>query len=484
MQSARLHASLHAFAADATATLAAAVAAGDEVPFEVIEAGAGGARPGLFHYQPLTAEFIEAHWETLSRLPVAAEAQAALAALAGLSGYLDTYAAQHRADVPPAADALRCFAHRVLDRCAGEFELRPDHFEPAYRELIDATHGAEGDHVVLALLQGLDCESGEVELAEGTLLVRLARLEVLPPDPYWRNADGPATVLALLPPLGEGGLAGAVGRLCDVQTAMHLYAPGITLAPLAWIRGQRAAWRALPVPGAGRGGRPTLITAGGEEELRAFTALVARHRPAEGELAWALDRFELGCRRDDPLVGLTDHLLALRALLEPEGPRSGRLAGRVAALCATPDARLAVTERVAHAIMLERAFIGGMATGTDAPARCGEIEHHLRALLRDVICGHLHAELVELADSLLWEQGEPEPSGEVARASRPAAGTGGSVRQPGAPRAGRLLGHGGRRLGRRGDAIAEVAGDPAQPGEVVQLHRQFGDDERLERRER
>ena len=34
-----------------------------------------------------------------------------------------------------------------------------------------------------------------------------------------------------------------------------------------------------------------------------------------------------------------DVLLALRALIEPEGPASGRLAGRLGALCALPDER-------------------------------------------------------------------------------------------------------------------------------------------------
>ena len=84
-----------------------------------------------------------------------------------------------------------------------------------------------------------------------------------------------------------------------------------------------------------------IISPAQEDELRAFADLVARRRPVEGELAWALERFELGCERDDALSGLTDHLLALRALLEPEGPRSGRLAGRIAALCAEPRARAA-----------------------------------------------------------------------------------------------------------------------------------------------
>ena len=54
-----------------------------------------------------------------------------------------------------------------------------------------------------------------------------------------------------------------------------------------------------------------------EDELRAFANLVARRRPAEGELSWALERFELAAERGDALRALTDNLLALRALLEP-----------------------------------------------------------------------------------------------------------------------------------------------------------------------
>jgi hypothetical protein len=431
MQTARLHSSLHTFAVDAAATLAAAVAAGEEVPFEVIEDGAHGARPGLFRYQPLTADFVEAHWQALERLPSAAAAQAALAGLGELREYLHTYAEQQHADAPPAADALRCFVHRVLDGCDGDFEAAPERFEPAYRELAEATNMQESELVVLALLGGLACESPEIELAEGTLLVPLERLEVLPPDPYWREPQGPATVLALMPPLQEAGFEGVVERLCDVQSAMRLYAPGIVMAPLAWIRGQRAAWRALPIPGGGRAGRGTMVPAAAEEELRAFAAVVSRRRPVEGELAWALERFEFGCERDDPLTGLTDHLMALRALLEPEGPRSGHLAGRIAALVARPESRMAATERIAHAISLERSRIAGIAAGADAVTLCGEIEQHLRALLRDVICGHLQPELVALADSILWEQGEPEPGGELrVRRVPPGAGVRAGERHP------------------------------------------------------
>jgi hypothetical protein len=68
-----------------------------------------------------------------------------------------------------------------------------------------------------------------------------------------------------------------------------------------------------------------------EDELRAFVALTARRMPRGGELAWALGRFDLACERDDPRDALTDLLLALRALLEPEGADGATRTGSRAA---------------------------------------------------------------------------------------------------------------------------------------------------------
>ena len=413
MQSRHLHASLHAFAAAAGETLAAEVAGGDEIGFEVVEAGARGSRPGLYCSAPLTAEFVERHWDRLLSLPTARTAQLALATLSGLEAYLDTYAEEHRAGAPVEQDVLRCFTRRVFEGSGEDFELLPERFEPAYRELHPKAEDEAGELAVLALLLGIDCESAEIPLAEGMLLAPLARLDVLPPDSAWRRPEAPGTVVALVPGRGPGAMAEALERLRDLQTALRLYAPGISLARLAWIRGDRAAWRALPIPGGGRCDGRVTISAAQEDELRAFANLVARRRPVEGELAWALERFELGIDRDDALSGLTDNLLALRALLEPEGPRSGRLAGRIAALCAQPHARAAATERVARAISLEQSLIAGMSVGEDATALVEEIEDHLRALLRDVICGHLADDLVALADSLLRENEDPEPRGGI-----------------------------------------------------------------------
>ncbi len=159
-----------------------------------------------------------------------------------------------------------------------------------------------------------------------------------------------------------------------------------------------------------------MVTAEQEDELRAFCNLVSRRTPHGNELAWALRRFELGCERHDPQEALTDHLLALRALLEPEGPGSWLLAPRLAALCATPENREELIDRTQQAIALERAVIAGTAVqhaGADSVAK--DVADHLRALLRDVICGHLAPELVALADELRREP-EPEPEPEAALA--------------------------------------------------------------------
>ena len=157
----------------------------------------------------------------------------------------------------------------------------------------------------------------------------------------------------------------------------------------------------------GGGGRPrllTLVQAAQEDELRAFCNLIARRLPRGGGLAWALARFEMGCERLVPFEALTDYLLALRALLEPEGPASGRLPDRLAAICAKPEQRVALAERVARALTLERAVIEGIAAPQpEDDALVGELSEHLRAVLRDALCGHLEADLCAVADELLAE---------------------------------------------------------------------------------
>jgi hypothetical protein len=126
-------------------------------------------------------------------------------------------------------------------------------------------------------------------------------------------------------------------------------------------------------------------------------------------VAWALGRWELACERAGragTAQALADHLLALRALLEPEGPQSGLLGRRLAALCAVPRERDGLAERVERAAALERSVVAGAAVGEPLGELAVELSGHLRALLRDVLCGHLEADLCALADALLAQHAE------------------------------------------------------------------------------
>ena len=65
-----------------------------------------------------------------------------------------------------------------------------------------------------------------------------------------------------------------------------------------------------------------------------------------------------------------------------------------------------MTERIAHAVSLERAVIAGLApTDGGVPVLLAEVTAHLRALLRDVLCGHLDSDLRSVADELLARDG-------------------------------------------------------------------------------
>ena len=195
----------------------------------------------------------------------------------------------------------------------------------------------------------------------------------------------------------------ARARFRRILTALRLFERGgYALDPIAWTRTDLGVWRPVALGSSGRPRFVTLIPAAGEDQLRAFCNLISRRMPNGGELAWALSRFEMGCERLAPFEALTDYLLALRALLEPEGSGSGRLAGRLAVLCGQPHERAALSERVAHAISLERAVIAGLApAGTGVDALVDELAEHLRGLLRDALCGHLDHDLRAVADELL-----------------------------------------------------------------------------------
>jgi hypothetical protein len=404
-----LHATLEQFTEDTAGRLTAETAEGAEVPFELSEERAGGTP--LYCYRALAGEFIDDRLDVLRGLETYAPAIRALAEVESVGGYL-----QHRgqAQIPSeprerAQGALRVFLAVVFaDR--SQFAFDRDRFEVAYAELEQTLYEGRCVNTVIAPLLGvaLDPDTPELQLGDGLALVRGETLPDAPADAVWGDGDDP-NVLAVLsvaqdrperPPVSV-----ARSRFRRVLTTLRLFdRGGYALGPIAWTRIDAGAWRTVALGSSGRPRLVTLISAAQEDELRAFFNLVARCSPSGGELAWALARFEMGCERLAPFEALTDYLLALRALLEPEGPASGRLAQRLAAICARPDDRAALAERTAHAISLERAAIAGI-----APAEPGvdglvdELSENLRAVLRDMVCGHLDMDVRAVADDLLAE---------------------------------------------------------------------------------
>jgi hypothetical protein len=167
---------------------------------------------------------------------------------------------------------------------------------------------------------------------------------------------------------------------------------------------------AVPIAtGVRRTGGDCLLAAEDEDPLRAFCALVARRTPRAGELAWSLRRFELGCERSSAVEALTDWLLAARALLaEPGTHDDERMVARLAAICAAPEDRERLERRLWEAISLERAAIVGLVRPEpEVEALIGELGGCLRAVLRDVLCGHLDPALRRVADEMLAETAEP-----------------------------------------------------------------------------
>jgi hypothetical protein len=404
-----LHSILEAFTADAAAQLSAETASGAEIPFEVIDAQGRRGRVPLYCYRPLTTDFIGQRLGMLSALPTYAPATRALASLDRITEYLSQRGEPRIPGEPrERADAgLMSFLARVFaDR--SDFSFDPVRFELAYAELERALYDGRAVTIVIAPLLGiaLDPDSKEVALGDGLSLARGDTLTDAPADAVWGDTDEPH-VLAMLTMSQERTMQPPVSvarsRFRRILTALRLFERGgYALGPLAWTRTDTGPWRPVPFGGSGRPRLLTLIRADQEDELRAFISLLSRRQPSGGELAWALTRFEMGCERLAPFEALTDYLMALRALLEPEGAQSGRLAQRLSMICAVPEERAALAERTAHAISLERAVIAGLAPAeTGADALVEELSEHLRALLRDAVCGHLDHDLVKVADNLL-----------------------------------------------------------------------------------
>ncbi|HEX5308383.1 MAG TPA: hypothetical protein VFW38_04810 [Solirubrobacteraceae bacterium] len=438
----QLQPALTAFLEQAATRLHADVLAGSDVPFDVetrssarLSADRRSGRvprtghrsttgAALYCYRPLTERFIAERFAELRRLDAYGPAREQLEQCDTLERYL----LARGVEAPPRgerhADAvLLALLQDVFDEQTdfdpSRLAQHPERLEHALERLDGSALPRAGEVTLVATLHGLAISSPQIVLARGLSLAQPDALSGAPEQALRvSRAEERGHLLVVYTstdsPSGAEGVAEGVAVMQELLRTLRLFGDGrIALGTRAFARVGDGQWSTIAL---GAGGHPhgvLLVTAEQEDELRAFCALVSRRMPEQGPVAWALRRFELGCDRASEFEGLSDHLLALRALLvapsevEPEGAADGLLAGRLAALCAVPERRAELAERTLAAIALEREAIAGTAVeraGRLAVAR--DLADHLRALLRDVVCGHLQPRLAELADRILL--GEPE----------------------------------------------------------------------------
>jgi hypothetical protein len=414
MRNRLLHDALRDFALESAALLTDELRAGAEVEFDVL--GEGGKRgPALYRYKPRIEAFISERWPSLRELPACERAAEELGAGAALWLRVNGLRGEQ------AEPALQSMLVRLYED-ATSFGFPEERFERVYGE-VEATFYRDTVHVrVLAPLCGAAIEGDRMELGDGLALER-GELSDAPPQAVWPEDGCDSAVLCVLErdaPAGEGiSAVEASESFAGVVTALRLWAPGyVSLGGPAWQRRDEGVWQPIPV-GSGSTGVEAVswvLPEGERVAFQEFFTTLSESDPPQA-VAWALRRFEMGCERMRADEALSDYLLAIRALLDSTGDaRPDGLALRIAALCAEEGAREGLRARMEAAIALERFVMdgGGVALGPSQPRELvAELETHLRALLRDVVCGYLDADLSAVADDILLEA-SLDPPGEIA----------------------------------------------------------------------
>ena len=365
MRNKELNERLRALAGQASVRLASDIEAGAEIPFEVAEKP--GSRSVLYHYSPLSAQFVRERLPVLRDLPGYAPAVEALAAVEGCSAYLRVLGASYvPASQRDRAEAvLREFLARVWDDST-TLEFESPRFDRAYIELESIVFEDTVINTVVAPLIGVALAAERWELGSGLALVR-GDLSDAPPEAVWasgREDEEPNTILILTAearPEESAPLTEA--RMCfrKLLSAVRLLKPGAaSLGASAWWRSDTGPWQSVPLGFAGRSrGNPYVLESDERSELMEIFELLRLGRAMRGSLSWALSRFELGCEQPVALDGLSDYLLAARALLDAGEPPAVGVALRLAALCAEPADQRSVQMRTEAAFKLERLVMRG-----------------------------------------------------------------------------------------------------------------------------
>lgn len=418
-----LNEALRRLATEAATRFSTLVASGEQIPFDVAEE-AGPDEASFHSYVPLTARFVRERDQELRSLPGFEAAREAV----DLAGVAAPFLEQRGEPVPAqpaerAAQMLTVFLASLWDGCT-DFALDRDRLDGALA-VLDAEVGAIDEADVLVVpIAGLRMSVARLPLPRGVQLVRAdsfeAPAEALRSEGMGRAAWEPQFLAIADQGEGAESAAAALQQLRELISVMRLFkAGGVDLGPHAFAPTGEGHWRRIATGAAAPRGDSYRLSEEEAEQLSELARTLEARPDPSGPLAWAVRRFELGCERETALEGLSDCLLALRAVLDGQGPVGASLPMRASALIAGGSAdRLAVRERLEAAMELERSLMAGASGGEEARELAAWVEGSVRSILREAALGELGADLGEAADETLIATGLDAGDVEVAVAAQ------------------------------------------------------------------
>src|SRR3954451_8234012 len=380
---------------------------GEEIPFDV--AADAGDESAFYSYVPMTGRYVVEHAAELRALPSFPAAREAAVEAGVAAPYLEARGEAVPAD--PAARAelmLTTFFASLWEGAAG-FALDRERLEGALATLDAESRDADEAEVLIVPLVGLRMSIPRLQLPHGVRVVGADSIEA-PGDAMRSEGMGRAAwapqYLAVADQDADGGAETALQQLRELISVMRIFkGGGIGLGPYAFAPTGEGCWRRIATGApATRPGGYRLGEAEAEELIEFAAALEARPDP-DNALTWAVGRFEMGCERPTALEGLSDHLLAMRAVLEGHGPVGASLPLRAAALIEDESMdRLQARERIEDVLGLERTMMNGRPV-EGAVALATWLEEGTRKLLRQAALGELGNDLSTTADETLIVNG-------------------------------------------------------------------------------
>jgi hypothetical protein len=416
-----LNEALKRLATEAATRFSSLVAGGETIPFDV--SAEDGEASAFYSYVPLTSRFVEERAEELHSLPSFGPAREAAVEAGVAAAYLEERGESVPADPGERAEKMLTIFISSLWEGSTEFSLDRARLDSALSMLDAEARDADDAEILIVPVVGLRMSASRLQLPHGVRVVRADAIEA-PIDAMRSDGMGRASwepqYLAVAEQDTEGGAEAALHQLRELISVMRLFkGGGIGLGPHAFAPTGEGCWRRIATGApATRPGGYRLSEEEASELVELASTLEARPDP-DSALTWAVGRFEMGCERENALDGLSDHLLALRAVLEGHGPVGASLPMRAAALIADDSLdRIEARKKVEDTLELERALMNGRSL--DGAVRlAGWAEEGVRRLLLQAALGELGNDLSATADETLIATGLEAGDAEIAVTAEP-----------------------------------------------------------------